>query len=65
LGLISDIDAYAEHNEISVDTINTAINNRLESISCANMIAVKGRLEVSMDKLSDEAKASLINSSGR
>lgn len=64
-GLISDIDAYAEHNEISVDTINTAINNRLESISCANMIAVKGRLEVSMDKLSDEAKASLINSSGR
>ena len=61
-GLIRDCDTYSETGDITIDSIESAINNRLESIKCANMKAIKGRLEVDMNDISDEAKASMMSS---
>ena len=60
-GLIRDCDTYSESGDITIDSIESAINNRLESIKCANMKAIKGRLEVDMNDISDEAKASMLS----
>lgn len=61
-GLVRDCDTYTETGDIDITSVETAIANRLESIKCANMKAVKGRLEVDMNDISDEAKANLMAS---
>lgn len=61
-GLIRDCDTYSETGDISIESIDSAIENRLESIKCANMKAIKGRLEVDMNDISEEAKASMHSS---
>lgn len=63
-GLVNDCDTYTKTRNITIKHINEAIAQRLESIKCANMVAIKGRLEVNMNEISDEAKAGL-NSNSR
>ena len=56
-GIVSDCDAYNVTGTITIKMILDAIHSRVESITCANMKAVKGRLEVDMDGVSEEASA--------
>ena len=56
-GLVRDCDTYTTTGDITTDDIHGAIDARLESIQCANMKAIKGRLEVDFNEVSDEAKA--------
>lgn len=60
-GLMRDCDTYSDDGVITIGNVEAAIQHRLESIECANMKAIKGRLEVDMNDISDEAKASLIS----
>lgn len=56
-GLVRDCDTYSKTGNITISDVDEAINARLESIQCANMKSIKGRLEVDMNDVSDEAKA--------
>jgi len=56
-GLVRDCTAYMTSGDISIKDVEDAINARLESIECANMKSVKGRLKVDFDGVSDEAMA--------
>lgn len=58
-GLIADCNIYTEDGDITLPLLKTMISRRIESIECANMKAIKGRLEVDMNEISDEAKAGL------
>ena len=60
-GLISDCEMYSESDDMALTDLERAITKRLESIACANMKAVKGRLVEDYDDISEEAKASLGN----
>jgi hypothetical protein len=55
-GLVRNCHQY--HGEISVKSLRDAYDSCIRSISCANMIAKKGKL-VESDDLSEESKANL------
>ena len=50
---------YATGDDMTIADLDRAIVKRLESINCANMKAVKGRLVVDNEEISEEAKAML------
>ena len=58
-GLVSDCEMYATGDDMTIADLDRAIVKRLESINCANMKAVKGRLVVDNEEISEEAKAML------
>jgi len=58
-GLISDCHTYTEHDNITLELLNEAVDSRLSSMKAANFVAVKGRLRHDEENISDEAKANL------
>jgi hypothetical protein len=58
-GLISACDTYIEREHIDIKLLKEMVHDRMSSIECANMKAVKGRLEVDMNGISEEATAGL------
>ena len=58
-GLINDCHIFTTDSTINLPLLAEAVNNKLEAITTANLVAVKGRLREDREHISDEAMASL------
>lgn len=58
-GLISDCHTYTEDDTINLSLLRDAVDSRLSSINNSSMVAVKGKLKVDKEHISEEAMASM------
>ena len=58
-GLISDCHTYTEDDTINLTLLRDAVDSRLSSINNSSMVAIKGKLKVDKEHISEEAMASM------